>query len=99
MENDRKETEIQQGNLEKLAKKLNELKLSWKHSKKHRLDCKPILDAWNEITRKKGTGNESAEPGHPQKVDNTELIEVISVITILSSSAHEKRHNEIIKNS
>ena len=45
MENDRKETEIQQGNLEKLAKKLNELKLSRKHSKKHRLDCKPILDA------------------------------------------------------
>ena len=45
MENDRKETEIQQGNLEKLAKKLNESKLSRKHSKKDRLDCKPILDA------------------------------------------------------
>ena len=48
-ENDRKEIKTRQANLEKLKKKLNELKLSRKRSKKYRLDLKQKLDVLDQI--------------------------------------------------
>ena len=56
MGNDQKEIKTRQANLEKLKKKLNDLKLSRKLSKKFRLNHKRKLDVLNEITRKKVTG-------------------------------------------
>ena len=51
-ENDQKEIETRQAYLEKFKNKLNDLKLSWKHSRKYRLDHKRKLDVLDEITRK-----------------------------------------------
>ena len=56
MGNDQKEIKARQANLEKLKKKLDDLKLSRKLSKKFRLNRKRKLDVLDEITRKKVTG-------------------------------------------
>ena len=96
-ENDRKEIKTRQENLEKLKKKLNDLKLCWKRSKK---DCpyrKRKLDALDKITRKKETGKGTPEPGRPQKVDSAELIEAICWIAILRSAVHKRRLNGVIR--
>ena len=53
---DRNEIKTRQANFEKLKKKLNDLKLRRKRSKKYRLDRKQKLDVLDEITRKKVTG-------------------------------------------
>ena len=54
---DRNEIKTRQANFEKLKKKLNDVKLSRKRSKKYLcLDCKQKLDVLDEITRKKVTG-------------------------------------------
>ena len=86
-ENDQKEIKTIQPNLEKLKKRLSDLKLSRKRSKKYRLDRKQKLDALDEITRKKVTG----------KVTNAELIETICQIAIPGSATHERRRNEVIR--
>ena len=56
MGNDQNEIKTRQANLEKLKKKLDDLKLSRKLSKKFCLNCKRKLDVLDEITRKKVTG-------------------------------------------
>ena len=53
---DRNEIKTRQANFEKFKKKLNDLKLRRKRSKKYRLDRKQKLDVLDEITRKKVTG-------------------------------------------
>ena len=55
-ENDRNKIKTPQANLEKLKKKLNDIKLSQKRSKKYCRDRKQKLDALDETTRKKVTG-------------------------------------------
>ena len=87
-EKDRKEIETRQAILEKLKKKLNDLTLSRK-CQKYRLDRKQKLDALDEIRSKKVTGNLTAEPGLPQKVDSAELMEATCRIDIPCSVAHE----------
>ena len=74
-ENDRKEIERRKENLEKLKKKLRELKLNRQRSQKYRNERKRKLDALDEETRKKVTGKGTSEPNRPQKYDNAELIE------------------------
>ena len=75
MENDGKEIETRKENLEKLKKKLRELKLNRQRSQKYRNERKRKLDALDEETRKKVTGKGTSEPNRPQKYDNAELIE------------------------
>ena len=88
MEIDRKEIETWKENLEKLKKKLRELKLNWQRSQKYRNNRKWKLDALDEEMRKKVTGKGTSGPGRPQKFDNAELIEVICHIEILDSDAY-----------
>ena len=83
--------------MEKLKKKLRELKLNRQRSQKYRNERKRKLDALDEATRRKVTGRETATPGHPQKYDNAELIEAICRIAIPGSAAHERRRNEVIR--
>ena len=71
------EVKTRKANLEKLKKKLSDLKLTRKRLKKDRLIFKWKLDASDEIKRKKLTGIETPEPGRPQKLDSAELIEII----------------------
>ena len=56
-ENDQNEIKTSQANLEKLQKKLNDLKLSRKRSKKYRLDCKRKLDALGYLLKRGTTWN------------------------------------------
>ena len=67
MENDRKEIETRKENLEKLKKKLRELKLNRQRSQKYGNEGKRKLNALDEDTRKKVTGKGTSEPGRPQK--------------------------------
>ena len=83
--------------MEKLKKKLRELKLNRQISQKYRNERKRKLDALDEATRRKVTGKETATPGRPQKYDNTELIEAICRIAIPGSAAYERRRNEVIR--
>ena len=96
-ENDRKEIKTRQANLEKLKKKLNELKLSRKRLKKYRLDLKQKLDVLDEIARKKVTGKGTPEPGRLQKADSVDFIKAIWRIAIPGSAAHERRCSEVIR--
>ena len=95
-ENDRVEIAKRKKNVEKLKKKLRELKLNRQRSQKYRNERKRKLDALDEATRRKVTGKEAATPGRPQKYDNTELIEAICRIAIPGSAAHERRQNEVV---
>ena len=83
-------------NVEKLKKKLRDLKLNRQRSQKYRNERKRKLNALDEATRWKVTGKETATPGRPQKYGNTELIEAICRIAISGSAAHERRRNEVI---
>ena len=83
--------------MEKLKKKLSNLSLSQKRSKKYRLNCKRKLDTLDEKTRKKVTGNGAPELVRPQKVDRTKLIEALCQIDIPGSATHERRRNEVIR--
>ena len=83
--------------MEKLKKKLRELKLNRQRSQKYRNKRKRKLDALDEATRRKVTGKETATPGRPQQYENTELIEAICRIAIPGSAAHERRRNEVIR--
>ena len=83
--------------MEKLTKKLRELKLNRQRSQKHRNERKRKLDALDKAKRRKVTGKETVTPGRPQKYDNTELIEAICRIAIPGSAAHERRRNEVIR--
>ena len=76
-ENDQKEIKTRKGNLQKLKKKLTELKLNRQRSQRYRNERKRKLDALDEEMRKKVTGKGTSEPGHPQKYDKAELIEAI----------------------
>ena len=76
-ENDQNEIKTSQANLEKLQKKLNDLKLSRKRSKKYRLDCKRKLDAlgyllkrgttWNTLKRSETIWSDLKRPTTTQK--------------------------------
>ena len=79
-----------------MKKKLNDLKLSRKHSKKYLLDRKQKLDALDQITRKI-TGKRTPEPGRSQKVDGVELIEAICRIAIPGSAGHKRGRNKVIR--
>ena len=76
-ENDQKEIKTRKGNLQKLKKKLKELKLNRQRSQRYCNERKRKLDALDEEMRKKVTGKGTSEPGHPQKYDKAELIEAI----------------------
>ena len=95
--NDRKEIETRKENLEKLKKKLRELKLNGQRSQKYRNERKRKLDALDGETRKKVTRKGTSEPGRPQKYDNAELIKAVCQIAIPGSVAHERRRNEVIR--
>ena len=95
--NDRKEIETWKENLEKLKKKLRELKLNGQRSQKYRNVRKQKLDALDGETRKKVTGKGTSEPGRPQKYDKAELIKAVCRIAIPVSVAHERRRNEVIR--
>ena len=95
--NDQKEIETRKENLEKLKKKLRELKLNRQCSQKYRNERKRKLDALDDETRKKVTGKGTSEPGCPQKYDNAELIEAIYRIAIPDSAAHDRTCNEVIR--
>ena len=96
-EDDRKEIETRREYLEKLKKKLRELKLNRQRSQKYRNERKRKLDTLDEETRKKVTGKRTSEPGRPQKYDNAELIVAVCRIAIPGSAAHERRRNEVIR--
>ena len=96
-ENNRKEIETRKENLEKLKKKLRELKLNRQCLQKYRNERKRKLHALDDETREKVTGKGTSEPGHPQKCDNAELIEAICRIAIPGSAAHERTRNEVIR--
>ena len=64
----KKEIKTRQTNLEKLKKKLNELELSRKRSKKYRLDLKRKLNALDEITRNEVTWREIQNLAIPRKL-------------------------------
>ena len=70
------EIKTRKANLEKLKKKLNDLKLTRKRLS-IALIFKRKLDALDEIKSKKLTGIETPESGRPQKLDSAELIEAI----------------------
>ena len=53
--NDQKEIKAPQGNLKKLKKKLNDLNVSQKRSKKCRLDRKRKLDVLDAMMKKRVT--------------------------------------------
>ena len=76
-ENNRKEIETRKENLEKLKKKLRELKLNRQRSQKYRNKRKRKLYILDEETRKNVTGKGTSEPGLPQKYGKAELIEAI----------------------
>ena len=84
-------------NLEKLKKKLRELKLNRQCSQKYQNEHKQKLDALDEEARKKVTGKGTSELGRPQKYDSTELIEGIYRIAIPGSATHERIRNEVIR--
>ena len=64
-ENNRKEIETRKENLEKLKKKLRELKLNRQRSQKYRNKRKRKLYILDEETRKNVTGKGTSEPGRP----------------------------------
>ena len=64
-ENNRKEIETRKENLEKLKKKLRELKLNRQRSQKYRNKRKRKLYILDEETRKNVTGKRTSEPGRP----------------------------------
>ena len=63
--NDKKEIKTRKENLDRLKKKLHELKLSRERSMRFRGERKRKFDSLDEITRKKMAGKETSDPGRP----------------------------------